>query len=246
MRGLWKLTWLEMKIFLREPLGVVGTVGFPVLLFLVLRRVGARAANPDALPALLAGDLPVFAAVMVAMGAMVSLVAIIAIYREGGILKRLRATPLRPTTILLAHVLVKMIFTGISLGMLVLAGARSFGPAGDAPLASFAIALLFTTLCLLSVGFVVASVVPTARFAQPLATLVVYVMLGFSGLFVAVERMPESLQVIARALPMTYAVSLLRGVWRGEGWLAHGTDVAALSLMFVGLTAVAGRVFRWE
>ena len=27
LRGLWKLTWLEIKIFLREPLGVVGVIG---------------------------------------------------------------------------------------------------------------------------------------------------------------------------------------------------------------------------
>ena len=26
LRGLWKLTWLEIKIFLREPLGALGTI----------------------------------------------------------------------------------------------------------------------------------------------------------------------------------------------------------------------------
>ena len=32
-RGLWALTWLEIKIFLREPLGVFGSVFVPVFLF---------------------------------------------------------------------------------------------------------------------------------------------------------------------------------------------------------------------
>ena len=27
MKGLWQLTWLEIKIFVREPLGLFGTVG---------------------------------------------------------------------------------------------------------------------------------------------------------------------------------------------------------------------------
>jgi ABC-2 type transport system permease protein len=31
LRGLWKLTWLEIKIFLREPLGAFGSILFPVL-----------------------------------------------------------------------------------------------------------------------------------------------------------------------------------------------------------------------
>ena len=50
-------------------------------------------------------------AVFIAINAVLSLVTIISIYREGGILKRLRATPLRPHTILSAHVLVKLLFT---------------------------------------------------------------------------------------------------------------------------------------
>jgi ABC-2 type transport system permease protein len=245
LRGLWKLTWLEIKIFLREPLGVLGTVGFPLLLFLALQRVGQRAPRRS-LPPLLAGDLPVLATIMMALSSVVSLVAIIAIYREGGILRRLRATPLRPVTILLAHVIVKLVFTALSLGVLVLAGARAFAPPAGAPLASFALALLFTTLCLLSIGFIIASLVPTARFAQPLASVVIYAMLALSGLLVPVERMPAAAQGLARVLPLTYAVSLLRGIWRGEGWLAHAGDVAVLTVMFALFTAVAARVFRWE
>ena len=46
LRGLWRLTWLEIKIFVREPLGVIGTVGVPVLLFVVLGRLlGPACAN---------------------------------------------------------------------------------------------------------------------------------------------------------------------------------------------------------
>ena len=245
LRGLWKLTWLETKIFLREPLGVIGTNGFPILQFLLLRRMG-RGAPRAALPPLLSVDLPILAALMVAVSAVVSLVAIIAIYREGGILKRLRATPLQPVTILLAHVIVKLGFTALSLGALVLVGARSFGPAGNAPLLSFTAALLFTTLCLLSIGFIIASVVPTARFAQPLATLIIYTLLGFSGLFVAIDKLPPAMQASARVLPMSYAVTLLRGIWKGDGWLAHGTEVAALTVLFLVATFISSRVFRWE
>jgi ABC-2 type transport system permease protein len=47
-------------------------------------------------------------------------------------------------------------------------------------------------------------------------------------------------------LPLTPAVSLLRGIWLGEGWLAHGWDVAALALVFAICVAVSSRVFRWE
>ena len=248
LRGLWKLTWLEIKIFVREPLGVFGTVGIPVVLFVVLGRVlgpEVRSASPD-IPRFVSVDLPIFASLLIAASAVLSLVAIIAIYREGGILKRLRATPLRPHTILTAHVMVKLLFTAITLAVMVLAGRRYYPVDVDVSLASFGLALLFSTVSVLSLGFVIASVVPTARFAQPIGSLVLYPMLGLSGLFVPIESMPPMLQAIARVLPFTHAVSLLRGIWRGDSWASHIGDVAVLTLIFVVCTAISTKVFRWE
>jgi ABC-2 type transport system permease protein len=51
---------------------------------------------------------------------------------------------------------------------------------------------------------------------------------------------------VARVLPLTYAVSLLEGIWKGESWLAHAGDVTGLVLVFVICTALSARVFRWE
>jgi ABC-2 type transport system permease protein len=248
MRGLWRLTWLEIKIFVREPLGLIGTVGVPVLMFAVLGRlVSPRLERGSATATRIAAvDLPVFASLLIAISVVLSLVTVIAIYRESGILKRLRATPLRPVTILTAHVLVKLLFTAVTLGAMLLAGRRFYPVVTEVPVISFALALLFSTACILSMGFVIASVVPTARFAQPFGTLLLYPMLGVSGLFIPVDSLPPWLQVISRMLPLTYASALLKGVWRGDGWLAHVGDVAVLAAMFLVLTAVASRLFRWE
>ena len=130
LRGLWKLTWIEIKIFVREPLGVIGTVGMPVLAFVVLSRVfGGR---PTRGVARIAADVPAFGAILIALSAVLSLITVIAIYREGGILKRLRATPLSPVTILAAHVIVKLLFTAITLGLMIAAGKRYYTlSAGD-------------------------------------------------------------------------------------------------------------------
>ena len=106
LRGFWKLTWVETKIFTREPMGFVGTLVMPVVLFIVL----GRAFGSDKPVNMTQVDIPfnaaILAAVLIAISAVQSLVAIISIYREGGILKRLRATPLSPVTILGAHVVV--------------------------------------------------------------------------------------------------------------------------------------------
>jgi len=247
LRGLWKLTWIEIKIFLREPLGALGTIGIPVLVFLGAGRMLGRTAPASPTASSFIGvGLPVLASVLIAIGAVLSLVTIISIYREGGILKRLRATPLRPQTILTAHVVVKLLLSAATLVLLVLAGKRYYPVGIHAPLLGFTVALLISTWSILSIGFLIASIVPTARFAQPIGALIMYPMLAVSGLFVPVALLPPVGQAAARVLPLTYAVSLLEGIWKGDSWWAHTHDVAALVVAFAVCTALSAKVFRWE
>jgi ABC-2 type transport system permease protein len=248
MKGLWQLTWLEIKIFAREPLGLFGTIAIPVVVFVVLGRLmrGAAAtpASPEAM--FLKTGLPVLAAILMSISAVVSLVTIIAIYREGGILKRLRATPLHPATILTAHVLVKLLFTALTLALLLAAGRRFYAPDSAGTLLRFAAALLFSTAGVLSIGFLIASLVPTARFAQPLAGFIFYPMMALSGLFFPIALLPPWLRVASRVMPMTYAVSLLQGVWRGDPLSSHLWDIAAIAVFGALFAALASRFFKWE
>jgi len=248
LRGLWKLTWIEIKIFLREPLGAFGTIVFPVLIFLGLSQVPSRKLTPPPFggSSFIRVGLPVLVSLLIAISAVLSLVTIISIYREGGILKRLRATPLRPQTILTAQVIAKLIFTAATLALMVLAGKRYYPAGVHVPWFSFTIALLLSTWSILSIGFLIASIVPTARFAQPIGALILYPMMGVSGVFVSIEMLPPALRAVARVLPLTYAVPLLQGIWNGDAWLVHVGDVAALAMVFVGCTALSAKVFRWE
>lgn len=247
MRGLWALTYLETKIFIREPLGLIGAVIAPVVVFILIGQMTAgRAGESQTAAMFLEIQLPVLAALLISLNAVLSLITIIAIYRESGILKRLRTTPLRPQTILLAHVLVKLFMTAATLGMMILAGARYYPADLDGNMGGLLLGLLLTTISILSLGFVIASLVPTARFAQPIGSLVLYPMLALCGLFLPIEALPAALQPVARVLPLTYAVSLLQGVWRGDPWSAHLGEVGALLLVFGLFTALSAKLFRWE
>ena len=254
LKGLWKLSWIETKVFVREPMGVVGSLVVPVIIFLVFGRMfGAGVRGGDRLTATLGSsasatpfNVTILAALLIAVGSVQSLIAIIAIYREGGILKRLRATPLSPVTILGAHVVVKLLFTVASLALLVLAGRRVFPGAMEVNLLSFTAALLLGTLSILTMGFVLASLVPTARFAQPLGAVILYPMVSLSGLFFPVAVLPAWLRGVAFMLPTTHAVALLQGVWDGSGWAAHWGDAVMLLVLGVACSAVSTKVFRWE
>lgn len=247
LNGLWKLTWVETKVFVREPMGFFGSLAVPVILFVVLGRVlGSRPQIPAPTPAAAPFNVAILAAIFIAIGAVLSLISIMSIYREGGILKRLRATPLSPLTILGAHVLVKLMFTVVGMALLVLAGRQFFPGAMQVNLLGFTAALLLSTLSILSLGFVLASIVPTARFAQPLGAAVLYPMLAVSGLFFPLAGLPPVVRIIAQAFPTTHAVALMQGVWDGSGFAAQWGDVGALILIFVVCSGLAARVFRWE
>jgi len=248
MRGLWKLVWLELKIFFREPMGAFGTVVAPVLVLILFGRIGTFVIprSTAAASSFFKIDIPVFVAILIAINAVVSLVAIMAIYRESGILKRLSTTPLHSQTILTAHVIVKLILTAITLLLTLFLGRKSILTESHIPLFNFTIAVLISTWSILSIGFLIASIVPTARFAQPISSVLLYPMIALSGLFVPLSAFSPAVRKFAQALPLTYAVRLLGGIWKGDAWSAHFTDIAALALVFVLCTALSRKVFRWQ
>ena len=247
MRGLLKLTLLEIRIFMREPLGFVAAIGVPLAMFLLLgRSVSTGSDHPAGAAQFVAQDLPLFVSIFISINAALSLIAVISIYREGGILKRLRATPLRPAVILGAHVLVKLFFTGISLVLTILGGRRFYPVPLHPHIAGFALAVVVTTVTILCMGFIVAGWVSTARFAQLIGSAVFYPMLVVSGMFVPLSSWPQPLALIGNVLPMSHAVALLRDAWVGAGWLVLLPHLGALVLTIAICLGLTTRVFRWE
>ena len=246
-RGLWKLVWVELKVFMREPMGSVSTLLLPVILFLLLGGV-MRNADRESFDAgsWIGSTLPVLIILIIAVNAVVSLTTIMSIYRESGILKRLKATPLQPQTILTAHVIVKLLITAVNVGTLLLVGKRFFGIGLQGSVVEFALAVVICTVSILSLGFVIASIVPTARFAQLIAGSILYPLFGISGLFAPVDAFPLPLKAVAYASPLTHTVTLTTATWQGESLAAHGFEILALTGSTVLCVALSSRIFRWE
>ena len=106
--------------------------------------------------------------------------------------------------------------------------------------------MILASVSLLSLGFILASVIRTARFAQPIGAILLYALLSISGLFFPLEILPRAWQVVALASPITHAVNLLRALWLGHGWMEQWIAVVALLLNLLICSVVSKRVFRWE
>jgi len=247
MRGLWKLTWTEIKLFLREPYSTFFTLAFPLMLLFLFGSIYGNKPTPffnghgsvDVL-------LPCYAALLIGTSGLISMTIYMAVYRERGVLRRLHATPLRPQTVLGAQVLVIFLMCTLGLALLIAAAKIVYGLRFLGNGFSVLGAYVLSCLGLFSLGFVLASVLPTARTAQAVAMALFYPMMFLSGAAMPREILPLTIRRVARFLPLTHVVDLLRGLWLGDPWSRHLTEVAVLAGLFVVCVAVSLKTFRWE
>src|SRR3954466_9460205 len=160
MRGFAKLTFVEAKLFLREPVGAFFTLAFPVLLLLLFGGIFGNTPAPEYHGfGFVDVMVPAYTALVIATSALLSLGTTIAAYREQGILRRLHATPLRPFAILAAHCVVLFGATTLGMAVLVAVGLVVFGLRSAAAPGVLAAAFVFCSAAFFAVGFLFASVV---------------------------------------------------------------------------------------
>jgi ABC-2 type transport system permease protein len=103
-----------------------------------------------------------------------------------------------------------------------------------------------SSLSFFAIGFVLAGLMPTARTAQVVGMVILYPMLFLSGAGFPRELLPEAIKKISAFLPLTYVVNLLRGLWTGEAWSGHVTEVVVLAAILVMCIVISVKTFRWE
>ncbi len=244
MKALWKMTWVEMKLFLREPAAVFFTLAFPVMVLLLFGSIFGGYPIPGT--DLKSIDLytPAMTGMVIGTVGLIGMPTTLAAYREYGILRRLRATPLRPYTILASQVLVNLLMTLVGIGLLFIAARLVFDlHTPQAPL-SVLLALIFSSLSFFAVGFVLAGLLPTVRVASAVGQALFFPMLFLSGAALPREQLPDSLHQVSGYLPLTYVVNLIQDLWTGKGW--DLTALAVLTAVLIVAVIATARTFRWE
>ena len=98
MRMLLKLTLVELKLFVREPITMVFTFALPLIFLFVLGGVFKNTPDPDVYRGVGAMNYytPAYIGLVIASIAVVGLPVHLTGYRERGVLRRLRASPIPP------------------------------------------------------------------------------------------------------------------------------------------------------
>ena len=103
-------------------------------------------------------------------------------------------------------------------------------------------ALMFTSL-----GYVVASFVPTEETANMVTSILQFPLMFLSGIFFPLELMPQWLRTIAALLPLTYLGDALRQVMvGGTPFVPIAVSVVVLTGWLIGCFAISARYFRWQ
>jgi ABC-2 type transport system permease protein len=247
MKSFLKCFSVDLKLYLREPITTFFTLGFPIMLVLIFGGMYGNQPSP-----MFGGygsmdvSMPGYTALILGSVGFMTVAMNTSSFREAGILRRFRATPLRPITYILADVTANLVMTLLGMVGLVLAGWLLYRVRFEGQPVSVILAVIFSGLAMFAVGYVIASVAPTARAAQVISMVVFYPMMFISGAGIPLEIMPPTIRRIADFLPLTYVVKLLRGLWFGESWGDHLLEVAVLSGILALGTALAARLFRWE
>ena len=248
MKSMLKMTWMEAKLFLREPASAFFTLIFPLMMLFIYGTFVSNAPMPGQVDGKTAiGNLiPSFTAMSIGIVGLMPVTITLATYRENGILRRLRTTPVHPLVVMAAQVMVVFIMTVLGVILLVAAGKLIYHVQFTGNLLSILVGFVFSSLSFFGMGFILASIMPTARTAQIVGMVLLYPMLILSGAGWPRELMPGAMVKVASFLPLTYVVNLLRGLWIGETWGQHTTDIIVLFAMFVVGAFVSVKLFRWE
>ena len=247
MKSLLKMTWMEAKLFLREPAGAFFTLVFPLMYLFVFGSITGNRPTPQfGGQNTIDASIPSLTAMIICITGLMSTTMTMATYREKGVLRRLRTTPVSPLVVLAAQVIVVFAMTALGMLLLVSVGALVYGVRFEGNVFSMLGGFILCSLSFFALGFILAGAMPTVRSAWVIGMVLLYPMLLLSGAFFSVELMPAALQRVTTFIPLTYVVNLLRGLWIGEPWSKHLLDASVLAGMLVLGVIVSAKTFRWE
>jgi len=167
--------------------------------------------------------------------------------REKLILKRLQATPLRRWQLVGSNVVMRLIIAIVQTAIIVGVGSLVFDVQVAGSWLLIGAFVLLGSLTFIALGYVIASFASSEESANGMTSVVQFPLMFLSGTFFPIEAMPDALQTVARAMPLTYLGDALRQVMVGgipfsPLWICFAVLVGWLVVCF----GIAARFFRWQ
>ena len=246
MKTLWKLTWVEIKLFFREPTTMVFTLALPLLFLFVMGGVFGNDADPN----IYRGFGPTNYYIPAYIGLVISSIGVISLpvhltgYRERGVLKRWRASSISIWHLLGSQVLVSFFIAVIGAALMMVLGYAAYDINNPQGVGLVILAFALGMLSFSALGFLLGALFPTTRAAQGIGMILFFVMLILGGAGPPPEVLPDAMRIIGEFLPTHWVIYGLQGPWFGLGWDGQASLIVAGVLVVA--TGLSVRFFRWE
>lgn len=252
MRAILRLTLVEMKLFVREPLALVFVFAFPLFVLFVLGGVFGNDVdlqdeeNLRVWRGVGPADYyqPAYIGLVMASVGLITMPLRITSYREQGVLRRFEAAGVAKTAILGSQLLVGLGMMTVGAAAIVVASNLSQGTSLSESWGLTVPAYLLSAITFAVLGLMLGSVLPGSRAAQGAGMLLFFVMMFISGAGPPREVLANGMKGFSEVLPLTHVILLLQDTWLAAEWDGTASLVVAAFLVVAG--AVTLRFFRWE
>lgn len=240
-----ELLKVQARLALREPYGLLGGIALPVVLLAVFGFIGRQVPGNVGDTGLTIIDLwtptiLVFAFLYIAVSLPTTLVR----DREIGWLRRVSTTPLHPSMLLAAQLIIDLVLAAAAVLIIIPGGALVFGASLHVQILPFVISLLLSIAEIFALGLMLVALLPSQAVASAVSGGVIFVLMFLSGLWVQPAQVGDPLRTIMYYSPSGAAArALLDAVFTSSPSYAALLTMAIYTVMF-GFIAI--RSFRWE
>ncbi|MBD2843661.1 ABC transporter permease [Paenibacillus sp. IB182496] len=247
MTAFLKLTAFDFRLYVRDWITIFWVLIYPILILLLFGSMFGD--SPGIIPGTRYIDnyVPALCAMNVMSVGLFTLNINMVNYRETGMLRRFRVTPLPRASVLASHATqgVVLILAG-AVEIILIAKLVWNIEIGVAGIGLLAVCLLLGALGFFSLGFAMSGLSNQPGAASGIAMALFFPMMFLSGIAMPLEILPAFVRAASNWVPMTYFVTLVQGVWSGQTGQSYGLELLVLAGFAAVAAALAFVLFRWE
>jgi len=168
-------------------------------------------------------------------------------YRKNGVLKRLKATPLRPWEFLTAQVMSRFILNILVSGIVLFGCKFAVGFLMLGSYFDLFVVMGVGTMSLISMGLLVAARIQSEELAGGLLNMLTWPMMFLSGVWFSLEGANKYIIKLANVFPLTHMIDAMRQIMTEGAGLSELLPQLTymLAAMLVCLVA-SSLMFKWE
>ena len=239
------------KAFWRNPAAAFFTIVFPLLLLVLFTTIfGGGSTHIEGQEIGMATfTIPSICVFSVITATYTNIAMSVTFARDGGVLKRLRGTPMPAWTYMFGRILHATLIALLLVAMTVAFGALFYDvalPSDSVP--AFLVTLALGAACFCALGLAVTTIIPNADASPAIVNATILPLLFISNVLIPLDNPPLWLDVLAKIFPVRHLADATlasfldlphQAVWRPG-------DLAVMAAWGIGGVLIATRFFTWE